>query len=203
MQISTGFEVDAPFQQVWEALLDLERVAPCVPGAQIEERIDAATARGRFRVRLGPVGATYRGTITIDEADRESGNVVLRGQGNDTGAGGTATMVVRNHVRGTNGTTTVQMDTDVTLTGRAAQLGGRRSIMQSVADRMVDEFAAALRDELSGAEAAPPAGKAAPPLDGGRLLRGLAGDHVAVVAGTCVVAGVAAGVLLVRMRGRR
>jgi uncharacterized protein len=207
MQISTGFEIDAPVEQVWDALLDLERVAPCVPGAEIEERIDDASARGRFRVRLGPVTASYRGKITIAEADRERRQVVLRGEGSETGAGGTATMVVHNYVTEENGRTQVRMDTDVTLTGRAAQLGGRRSMLQSVADRMVDQFAAALARELSEErppeappEAEPPA---AEPLDAGRMLGTAASDHVVAVAVACVLAGLAAGLLAMRIRGRR
>lgn len=151
MLISTGFEIDAPFDAVWDALLDLERVAPCLPGAQIEERVDDSTARGRFRVKLGPVTASYRGTLVIEGADRERGEVVLRGQATDTSAGGTAAVVIHNHVaRADGGATSVRMDTDVKLTGRAAQLGGRASMMQAIADRMVGQFAAALREELDG-----------------------------------------------------
>ncbi len=211
MQISTGFEIDAPFEQVWDALLDLDRVAPCVPGAEIEERVDETTARGRFRVRLGPVTANYRGTIAIEEADRERGDVVLRGQGQDTAAGGTATMVIHNHLAGNGGTTAVQMETDLKLTGRAAQIGGRRSILQSVADRMVGEFATALREELSGGAAAaeaPPsqASQEAPErpapdaLDAGSLLRGVAADNVRYVVGAALLAGCVVGALVARRR---
>jgi carbon monoxide dehydrogenase subunit G len=210
MQISTGFEIDAPFDEVWDVLLDLERVAPCVPGAEIEERIDESTARGRFRVRLGPVTASYRGTIRIEEVDRDRGEVVLRGQGTDTAAGGTAEMVVHNRVVSENGRTAVQIDTDLKLSGRAAQFGGRRSMMQSIADRMVGQFAAELRNELSASErtgrpreAAQVEGgtvheRPAPepePLEAGLLLRGLAADHVPLVAAVCLLAGFGAGLL--------
>ena len=215
MQISTGFEIDAPFEQVWEALLDLDRVAPCVPGAEIEERVDETTARGRFRVRLGPVTANYRGTITIEEADRERGDVVLRGQGQDTAAGGTATMVIHNHLAGNGETTAVQMETDLKLTGRAAQIGGRRSILQSVADRMVGEFATALRQELSGPQTAPaapqrdaperdaPERDAPEPLDAAPLLRGVAADNARYVAGAALLAACVGGALAVRRRRDR
>jgi carbon monoxide dehydrogenase subunit G len=217
MQISTRFEIEAPFDEVWDILLDLDRVAPCVPGAEIEERIDESTARGRFRLRLGPVTASYRGTISIDEIDRERGEVVLRGLATDTSAGGTAEMVVHNHVVGENGTTSVRMDTDLKLTGRAAQFGGRRSMMQSIADRMVGQFAAALREELStpgstgraqpehvgGAAAREPPAPEPEPLDAGPLLRGLVADHVPIVAGGCLLAGFVAGLLAGRAVGSR
>lgn len=201
MQISTGFEIDAPFEEVWEALLDLERVAPCVPGADLEERVDGSTARGRFRVRLGPVSATYRGTIAIDSADRERGDVVLRGNAQDTAGGGMATMVIHNHLVGAEGRTAVRMETDITLTGKAAQIGGRRSILQSVADRMVGDFASALRQELSGAPNSSET-PAPEPLEAGSLVRGVVADH-ARVASVALVALCLGVVAIARLRGAR
>jgi carbon monoxide dehydrogenase subunit G len=202
MQISTGFEIDAPFEEVWAALLDLGRVAPCVPGAEIEERIDDSHARGLFRVRLGPVSASYRGTIAIESADRESGDVVLRGDARDTSGGGNATMVIRNHLAGENGRTAVQMDTEVTLTGRAAQIGGRRSILQSVADRMVGDFASALQRELAGgARTAEPPAPA--PLEAAPLVRGVAADHARVVAASLAALGLALVAVVARRRRTR
>jgi uncharacterized protein len=216
MQISTRFEIEAPFDDVWDILLDLDRVAPCVPGAEIEERIDESSARGRFRLRLGPVTASYRGTISIEEVDRERGEVVLRGHATDTSAGGTAEMVVCNHVAAENGKTSVQIDTDLKLTGRAAQFGGRRSMMQSIADRMIGQFAAALREELSTPKASAsrepsadvgdaairePPSPQPEPLDAAPLLRGLAADHVSIVAGGCLLLGFVAGLLAGRAVG--
>jgi uncharacterized protein len=231
MRILNDFTVDAPFEDVWDLLLDLERVAPCVPGAQIDERVDDRAARGRFKVKLGPVTATYKGTIKIAEADRRTGDVVLRGEGTETTASGTAAMVVRNRVADEDGVTRVSMDTDLKVTGRAAQFGGRASLMQSVADRMVREFAAALRSELAGngtvpaAETSPspassPSGAAATvaagrpteppsprparadePLDAGPLLRGLLAERIGFVAAACLGAGFVLGFLVARRAG--
>jgi uncharacterized protein len=140
MRISTGFEIEAPFEAVWEVLLDLECVAPCVPGATVGHRVDESTARGRFRVKLGPVTASYRGTIAITEVDLDSGDVVLRAQASETAGGGDRRRRHSELRHGCERDTTVLMDTDLRLTGSAAQFGGRRSVMQSIADRRVSQF---------------------------------------------------------------
>jgi carbon monoxide dehydrogenase subunit G len=231
MRILNDFTVEAPFDDVWDLLLDLDRVAPCVPGAQIDERVDDRAARGHFKVKLGPVTATYKGTIQIAEADRRTGDVVLRGEATETTASGTAAMVVRNRVADEDGVTRVSMDTDLKITGRAAQFGGRASLMQSVADRMVRDFAAALRSELagngtvpaddtspraasspSGAPSTVPAGsptepppsrpaRAGEPLDAGSLLRGLLAERIEVVAAACLGAGFILGLFVARRAG--
>lgn len=151
MRIDNVFAIDAPADRVWSALLDLERVAPCMPGAQIEGRVpDIEEAyQGRFRIKVGPVSAAYRGRIEIASRDDVSREVVLRGSGSDTG-GGTATATISSRVLEQEGTSEVHMTTDLDVTGRLAQFGGRSSLSQSVADRVVGQFAERLRQELSG-----------------------------------------------------
>ena len=155
MRIDNVFAVNASADRVWNALVDLERVAPCMPGAQIEGRAPDAddVYQGRFRIKVGPVSAAYRGRIEISSRDDASREVILRGSGSDTG-GGTATATISSRVLEHEGVSEVHMTTDLDVTGRLAQFGGRSSLSQSVADRIVGQFAERLRQELSGENAA-------------------------------------------------
>ena len=83
MKLEQSFEVQAPIDQVWAALIDLERVAPCLPGAAITQRDDDGTYHGTFQVKLGPATAAYRGTIRIEEADEEARRATLKARGTD------------------------------------------------------------------------------------------------------------------------
>ncbi len=159
MEIKNAFTIDAPYREVWDALLDVERVAPCMPGAQIEERLDSTAYQGRFKIKVGPVTAAYRGRIEIAERDDERGVVVMKGAGNDAGGAGTANATITSTVRDQgDDRTEVVMVTELDVTGRVAQFGGRGSMMQSIADRMVNQFADRLRQDLL----APPEPEAAP-----------------------------------------
>lgn len=151
MRIDSRFTIDAPAERVWSALLDLERVAPCMPGAQIDPRGDDSedTYHGRFRIKVGPVSAAYRGRIEIANRDEVGRIVVLRGSGSDAG-GGTATATIASEVVEVEGGSEVRMTTDLDVTGRLAQFGGRSSLSQSVADRIVGQFAERLRQQLAG-----------------------------------------------------
>jgi carbon monoxide dehydrogenase subunit G len=148
MEIKNAFTIEAPYREVWDALLDVERVAPCMPGAQIEERLDDAAYNGRFRIKVGPVTAAYRGRIEIAERDDDRGVVVMRGSGNDASGAGTANAVITSTVTDRGDHTEVEMVTELDVTGRVAQFGGRGSMMQSIADRMVNQFADRLRKDL-------------------------------------------------------
>lgn len=165
MKLEQSFQVDAPIEQVWEALIDLERVAPCLPGAAITEHDDDGTYRGTFQVRLGPTTASYRGTIRIEEADEAARTATLKARGTDKRGQGGASATIVNHLVEADGGTRVDATTDFTITGRLARFG-RGGMIEDISNRMLRDFATCLQTRLaegpapSGAEVT--AGQAAP-----------------------------------------
>jgi carbon monoxide dehydrogenase subunit G len=158
MKMEQSFEVQAPIGAVWAALNDLERVAPCLPGATITGRDEGGTYHGTFQVKLGPATASYRGTIRIDEADEATYRATLEARGVDKrGQGGASATIVNtlsNHELGTR----VVAVTDLTITGRLAAFG-RGGMMEDISSRLMRDFAACLQGTLAGgapsAEAVP------------------------------------------------
>ena len=157
MKLEQSFEVNAPLQRVWEALIDVERVAPCLPGAEITESGDDGVYRGNFTVRLGPTTAAYRGELHLEEADAAEHVARMRATGQDKrGQGGAkATIVSRLHEAGE--ATRVEVETDFSITGRLARFG-RGGMIQDVSNRLLREFAECLQSsiETGPVEQAPP-----------------------------------------------
>jgi len=157
VKLEQSFEVDAPIEQVWAALIDLEQVAPCLPGAAITGH-DDGTYRGTFQVKLGPTTASYRGTIRIESADASTHTATLAAKGSDKrGQGGaSATIVNMLHESGTG--TRVEAVTDFTITGRLASFG-RGGMIKDISNRLLRDFAACLQERLAaepaGAQSAP------------------------------------------------
>lgn len=165
MKIQNEFTVDAPVRQAWEAILDLERVAPCLPGASIEEAT-GEEYQGTMAVKLGPISARYRGTVRVEEADEENHRAVLRADGKETRGQGSASATITSTMNEENGATTVQVETDLQVTGRVAQFG--RGIMQDVASELIDRFSTCVEQEImgGGAEEEPEQVAAATSADG-------------------------------------
>ena len=168
MKLEQTFEVQAPLAQVWEALNDLERVAPCLPGAAITSHDEDGTYHGTFTVKLGPMTAAYNGTIKIEDVDEASHRATLKARGTDKRGQGGANATIVNTLSEHDGGTRVEAVTDFNITGRLAQFG-RGGMMQDVSNRLLRDFAACLSTRLaepskheapSGAEVA--AGEAAP-----------------------------------------
>ena len=149
MKLNNEFTVDVPVADVWNVLLDLERITPCLPGASLTEETGEREYDGAMKVKLGPVTQQYKGTVKIQEADESAHRAVLRADGKDARGQGTAsaTIVSTLHDEG-SGSTRVNVETDMKLTGRAAQFG--RGIAQDVATRMLTQFAECLEREISG-----------------------------------------------------
>ncbi len=147
MRIENEFTVNAPVQQAWEAMLDLERVAPCLPGAVIEEAA-GEEYQGTMAVSLGPISARYRGTARIEETDEENHRAVFRADGKETRGQGTASATITSTLHEENGATRVYVETDVEVTGRVAQFG--RGIMQDVAEEIMDRFSTCVEQEIVG-----------------------------------------------------
>jgi carbon monoxide dehydrogenase subunit G len=154
MKMEQSFEVQAPLEQVWSALIDLERVAPCLPGAAITGRDEDGTYRGTFSVKLGPMTASYNGTIKVEDADEASHTATLRAKGTDKRGQGGANATIVNTLSEREGVTHVDAVTDFNITGRLAQFG-RGGIMEDVSNRLMRDFATCLSQRLGeGAPAA-------------------------------------------------
>ena len=158
MKLEQSFEVQAPIEHVWSALVDLERVAPCLPGASITGRDDDGTYHGEFQVRLGPTTAAYRGTIRIEEADEAGRRATLRARGTDKRGQGGASATIVNTLTEEGGATRVEAVTDFTITGRLAAFG-RGGMIQDISNRLMRDFATCLQSRLADR----PAPAAAPP----------------------------------------
>ena len=147
MKLENEFTVDAPVEEAWNVMLDLERVTPCLPGAALTEQ-EGNEYKGKMTVRLGPVKQEYNGTVKIEEADESSHRAVLKADGKDARGQGTASANITSTLHEENGSTRVKVETDMRLTGRAAQFGG--GVQQDVARKLFNEFAACLEKEILG-----------------------------------------------------
>jgi carbon monoxide dehydrogenase subunit G len=141
------FTVEAPVEQAWETLLDLERITPCLPGAALEEE-SGDEYKGTMTIRLGPVTQKYNGSVTFEETDEESRRAVLKADGKDARGQGTASATITSTLTEEDGGTKVHVETDMHLTGRAAQFG--RGVQQEVATKLINQFAECLEKEIMG-----------------------------------------------------
>jgi uncharacterized protein len=141
------FTVEAPVEQAWETLLDLERITPCLPGAALEEE-SGDEYKGTMTIRLGPVTQKYNGTVSFEETDEESRRAVLKADGKDARGQGTASATITSTLTEEEGGTKVHVETDMHLTGRAAQFG--RGVQQEVATKLINQFAECLEKEIMG-----------------------------------------------------
>jgi uncharacterized protein len=153
MKLNNEFTVDVPVEDVWDVLLDLERITPCLPGASLTEETGEREYDGAMKVKLGPVTQQYKGTVKIQEADESAHRAVLRADGKDARGQGTAsaTIVSTLHDEG-NGSTKVSVETDMQITGRAAQFG--QGIQQQVSEKLLGRFADCLEEEITNGGAA-------------------------------------------------
>lgn len=153
MKLNNEFTVDVPVEEVWSVLLDLERLTPCLPGASLTEETGEREYDGAMKVKLGPVTQQYKGTVKIQEADESAHRAVLKADGKDARGQGTASAVITStlHEEG-NGSTRVQVETDMQITGRAAQFG--QGIQQQVSEKLLQRFADCLEQEIQNGGAA-------------------------------------------------
>ena len=154
MKLEQSFEVAAPIDQVWSALNDLERVAPCLPGAAITDHDEDGTYHGTFQVKLGPTTAAYRGTIKIDSADESTHTATLKARGTDKRGQGGASATIVNTLTEHDGATTVHAVTDFSITGRLARFG-RGGMMEDISNRLMRDFATCLSSRLAEGPTAP------------------------------------------------
>jgi uncharacterized protein len=161
MEFQNSFAVKAPIDDVWKTLLDVERVAPCVPGAQVLERSGDDAYKVGIKVKVGPVSMQYKGDVEIVERDPDAHRAVMTAKARETRGQGTANARVEMSLAEDGGETRGTIATDMQLSGKAASMG--RGMIQDVSTRLVDTFA----ENLAGMLAGPAPAEAAPSADGG------------------------------------
>jgi len=157
--IENAFQVAAPVDHLWSWLLDVERIAPCMPGAELTEVVDDHNWKGKVSVKFGPVSLSFAGTVTMQERDDQAHRVVLKAQGMEQKGKGAATALVTSWLEPGDGGTTVKMQADITLSGFVAQVS--RGMLPDVTARLTQDFADCLHANMLAAEVAP-AGAGAP-----------------------------------------
>jgi uncharacterized protein len=146
MELEHSFTVPVPEGRAWEVLLDVERVAPCMPGATLDS-VDGDEIKGRIKVKVGPINMTYAGTARFTERDPDAHVITLEASGKETRGAGTASAKVRSMLESQNGHTHVVVHTTLNVTGRPAQFG--RGVMAEVGGKLIGIFASNLADMLA------------------------------------------------------
>jgi uncharacterized protein len=160
MEMDHSFTVPVSPDRAWDVLLDVERIAPCMPGASVDE-FNGEVVTGRIKVKVGPVSLTYRGTAKFTERDADAKRILLEASGKETRGAGTASATVHASLEpeASGDSTKVSMHTTMNVTGRPAQFG--RGVMVEVGGKLVEQFAQNLRqlitDGGASADAAPAA----------------------------------------------
>ena len=138
MELSNEFDVPVPVNQAWELLTDLERIAPCLPGAQLQE-IEGDEYRGIVKIKVGPITAQYKGAAHFVEKDAEAHKAILTASGRDTrGQGNASAAITAELTEKEDGVTHVSVLTDLTITGKVAQFG--RGVIGDVSEKLLGQF---------------------------------------------------------------
>jgi carbon monoxide dehydrogenase subunit G len=160
MKLENRFTVPVPVDEAWQVLLDVERIAPCMPGATLTS-VDGDEFEGKVKVKVGPINLTYGGKARFVSKDDATHVAVIDGSGKETRGTGTAKALITCRLIDKGETTDVEVDTDLNVTGKPAQFG--RGVLADVSGKLVDQFAACLSDEIrSGTPTQAPA----PSVDG-------------------------------------
>ncbi len=145
MKLENEFAVSASMEEAWKAMLDLEKVTPCLPGAALTEQV-GDEYKGTMTVKMGPVTQKYNGTVKVEEADESAHRAVIQADGKDARGQGTASATITSTLHEENGGVRVHVETDMQLTGKVAQFG--RGIHKEVATKIMDRFSDCLEKEL-------------------------------------------------------
>ena len=151
MQLEHQFTVPVPVAQAWDVLLDVERIAPCMPGATVES-FDGETIVGRVKVKVGPIQVTYTGTARFTDKDEPTRRAVIEASAKEARGSGTATATITARLQDDGGSATnVTVTTDLAITGKPAQFG--RGVMEEVGNKLLGRFADCLADTLGSSDA--------------------------------------------------
>jgi uncharacterized protein len=164
MEFDNSFEVPLPVDEAWKLLMDIRRIAPCLPGAELTEVVDDRTYKGKVGVRLGPVSLAFAGTVKFDEIDDAAHRAKISAQGSDAKGRGGANATASFHLEPVAAGSKVLVHTNLTLSGAVAQYGRGVGIIQVTAAQIITQFANNLKAQFApaGAPAAAVASAAAP-----------------------------------------
>lgn len=151
MELNNEFRVAVPATKVWDVFTDVERVAPCLPGATLLS-VDGDTFNGAVKVKVGPITVSYKGVASYQEKDAAAQRIVLRAEGKETRGNGTAAATVTATLKDEGESTYVGIVTDLAISGKAAQFG--RGVLADVSSNLIAQFARSLEAELLGGAAA-------------------------------------------------
>ncbi|MER7362077.1 SRPBCC family protein [Nonomuraea wenchangensis] len=146
MRFEHEFTVPVPVEQAWAVLLDVERIAPCLPGATLDVH-EGDEFTGRMKVKVGPITVTYRGSARFEDVDKDSRSLTIQASGKEARGSGTASATVKARLTPREESTAVAVETTFHVTGRPAQFG--RGVMAEVGSRLLDRFAGNLAELLS------------------------------------------------------
>src|SRR5262245_56111514 len=169
MEFDNTFEVPLPPAEAWPVLMDIQRIAPCMPGAQLTEVVDDRTYKGNIAVRLGPVALTFAGLVKFEEIDNANRTARVKAQGTDAKGRGGANAAASFRLEPAGAGSKVLVHTDLTLSGAVAQYGRGVGMIQATAAQLMKQFADNLKKQLAaappaaGASAAPSAASASQP----------------------------------------
>jgi uncharacterized protein len=177
MEFDNAFDVPLAPDQAWAVLMDIPRIAPCMPGAELTEMVDAQNYKGKISVRLGPVALAFAGRVEIDAIDEANHSAKVKAQGSDAKGRGAANATASFRIEPAGAGSKVLIHTDLMLSGAVAQYGRGVGMIQATAAQIIGQFAGNLRAQLAregttrspaaasiAAAPAPPAFAAAPPL---------------------------------------
>jgi carbon monoxide dehydrogenase subunit G len=159
VKLEQSFEVAAPLERVWQALIDVEQVAPCLPGASVTGRNDDGSYTGSLTIKIGPTTAAYAGKLEMEQIDEGSYSAVMQAQGTDKRGQGGAKATISSKLTEIDGGTKVDVVTDYHITGRLARFG-RGGMIEDISERLLKEFAQSLQASLTSEPAAPGAAEA-------------------------------------------
>ncbi|HEX6618033.1 MAG TPA: SRPBCC family protein [Solirubrobacteraceae bacterium] len=182
MKLEQSFTVAAPVEQVWDMLVDVERVAPCLPGAEITGQRPDGSYEGNFTVKLGPTTASYRGSLKMDSLDEASRTATMHANGTDKRGQGGAHAVIVSTLHQEGDETVVDVITDFTITGRLARFG-RGGMIEDISKRMMRDFSQCLQATITSEPAAAEAPPAAAPAAAAPVTPGEEADAAVASAG--------------------
>ncbi|HEX7133588.1 MAG TPA: SRPBCC domain-containing protein [Iamia sp.] len=150
MELTNTFTVSSPIDEMWPILCDIERIAPCMPGAQLTE-VEGEEYRGEVKLKVGPINARFKGTARMVERDDDAHRAVLKASGKDTGGKGNANATITASASAAaDGGTEVTITTDLSITGKVAQFG--RSAMNDISNKLLGQFVSCLETRVLAGE---------------------------------------------------
>ena len=153
MILTTRFDLSAPVDTAWAYLLDVRKIAGCVPGGSLTDVIDDHTFDGKIEIRLGPIAVGYRGRVSLQNIDAAQHRLEIKAQGVESRGRGGASSTTRARLTPTDAGTSVLMETELQVSGVVAQFG-RSGIMQDVAQRLTQRFGSCVEEQLKAATTA-------------------------------------------------